>query len=241
MEVEAAAGDQQLALKDVLGHGEPYEYAYENTLEQYALLFDKAGNQLPYVLHMNTRGVYTHGMHYHGVNADGSWHEPVAELSGTGNEGTLFDPSDDDAATLYGGEPIPSADEAKPRREPHQIAAEKALEGQQQVEKAEQRAAAASQATNYQLTSNAGKSNKATDQAQVARAYSAAAKKEGAAAVRQPLPLTCCRRASRGLSTSCAEAEDGARRRGGYRTPGDAAAVRSSFVAAAGGDGRVCC
>jgi len=158
MEVEAAAGDQQLALKDVLGHGEPYEYAYENTLEQYALLFDKAGNQLPYVLHMNTRGVYTHGMHYHGVNADGSWHEPIAELSGTGNEGTLFDPSDDDAATLYGGEPIPSADEAKPRREPHQIAAEKALEGQQQVEKAEQRAAAASQATNYQLTSNAGKS-----------------------------------------------------------------------------------
>ena len=183
-------------------------------------LFDKAGNQLPVraeldharriharhalprrqrrrLLARADRGAQRHGQRGHAVGP------------------TLFDPSDDDAATLYGDEPILEADEAKPRRAPHQIAAEKALKDQEQVEKAEQRAAAASQATNYQLTSNAGKS-KATDQAQVARAYSAAAKKEGAAAaVRQPLPLTCCRRASRGLSTSCAEAEDGARHRGG--------------------------
>ena len=93
MEVEAAGGGQQLAPKDVLVHGDPYDYAYEDTLEQHALLYDKTGNQLNYVIHMNARGVYTHGMHYHGVNAGGSWHEPFAELSGMGNEGTLFDPS----------------------------------------------------------------------------------------------------------------------------------------------------
>ena len=89
MEVEAAdgGGGQQLSLKDVLVHGEPYEYKYEDTREQYAPLYDKTGNkELPYVLHMDTRGVYAHGMHYHGQNADGSWHEPVAELSGTGTE-----------------------------------------------------------------------------------------------------------------------------------------------------------
>ena len=119
MEVEAAAGGGQLALKEVLVHGEPYEYAYEGTREQYARLFDKTGKELPYVLHIDTRGVYAHGMHYHGQTDDGSWHEPVAELSGTGNEGTLIDPTDDDARTIsssdFGDEPIPEADEAKPR------------------------------------------------------------------------------------------------------------------------------
>jgi len=117
--VEAAAGGGQLALKEVLVHGEPYEYAYEGTREQYARLFDKTGNNIPYVLHIDTRGVYAHGMHYHGQTDDGSWHEPVAELSGTGNEGTLIDPTDDDARTIsssdFGDEPIPEADEAKPR------------------------------------------------------------------------------------------------------------------------------
>ena len=44
MEVEAAAGGQQLALKDVLVHGDPYE----DTLEQYAQLYDKTGNRLNY-------------------------------------------------------------------------------------------------------------------------------------------------------------------------------------------------
>ena len=46
MEVEAGGGGQQLAPKDVLVHGDPYDYAYEDTLEQYALLYDKTGNQL---------------------------------------------------------------------------------------------------------------------------------------------------------------------------------------------------
>jgi hypothetical protein len=128
---------------------------HEGISETYALLFDTAGNKLPYVLHMDTRGVYPLGMHYHhGVNDDGSWHEPIAELSGTGNEGTLFDPSDDDAAELYNAdaEPIPEADEAKPRRAPHQLAEEKALKDQEQVQRSEQRAVVASQATNGQLT-----------------------------------------------------------------------------------------
>ena len=109
MEVDEAGGGQ-LALKDVLVHGDPYEYAFKDT-SRYAPLFDKSsGNKLPYVLHMNTRGVYTLGEHYQGQTDDGSWHEPIAELSGTGTEGTLFDPSDDDAHTLYGDfgdEPIP--------------------------------------------------------------------------------------------------------------------------------------
>ena len=110
MEVEAAAGGGQLALKEVLVHGEPYEYAYEGTREQYARLFDKTGKELPYVLHIDTRGVYAHGMHYQGKDENGLYHEPIAELSGTGNEGTLIYPSDDDAHTLYGDfgdEPIP--------------------------------------------------------------------------------------------------------------------------------------
>ena len=125
---------------------------HEGISETYALLFDTAGNKLPYVLHMDTRGVYPLGMHYHhGVNDDGSWHEPIAELSGT--EGTLFDPSDDDAAELYNAEPIPEADEAKPRRAPHQIAAEKALKGQEQLQNAEQRAAAADKAHVWALCS----------------------------------------------------------------------------------------
>ena len=128
---------------------------HEGISETYAPLYDKSGNKLPYVLPMNTRGVFTHGMHYHGVNDDGSWHEPIAELSGTGNEGTLFDPSDDDAAELYNAdaEPIPEADEAKPRRAPHQIAAEKALKGQEQLQNAEQRAAAADKAHVWALCS----------------------------------------------------------------------------------------
>ena len=46
MEVEAGGGGQQLAPKDVLVHGDPYDYAYEDTLEQHALLYDKTGNQL---------------------------------------------------------------------------------------------------------------------------------------------------------------------------------------------------
>ena len=45
MEVDAGGG-QQLAPKDVLVHGDPYDYAYEDTLEQHALLYDKTGNQL---------------------------------------------------------------------------------------------------------------------------------------------------------------------------------------------------
>ena len=125
-----------------------------NTRETYAPLFDKSGgNKLPYVLHMNTRGVYTFGEHYHGVGADGSWHEPIAELSGTGTEGTLFDPSDDDDVTLYNAEPIPEAGETKPPRAPHQIAAAKALKGQAQLQNAEQRAAAADKAHVWALCS----------------------------------------------------------------------------------------
>ena len=119
MEVEAGVGGQQLVRKEVLVHGEPYDYEYKDTREQYAPLFDKSGNKLAFVLHISTRGVYSHGTHYQGQNANGSWHEPVAELSGTGNEGTLIDPTDDDARTIsssdFGDEPIPEADEAKPR------------------------------------------------------------------------------------------------------------------------------
>ena len=111
MEVDDAGGGGQLALKTAVKHGDPYEYAFQDTRETYAPLFDKSsGNKLPYVLHMNTRGVYTLGEHYQGQTDDGSWHEPIAELSGTGTEGTLFDPTDDDAHTLYGDfgdEPIP--------------------------------------------------------------------------------------------------------------------------------------
>ena len=111
---DAGGGGGQLALKDAVKHGDPYEYpyeyVYEGTREMYAPLFNTAGNKLRYVLHMDTRGVYTLGEHYQGQTDDGSWHEPIAELSGTGTEGTLFDPSDDDAHTLYGDfgdEPIP--------------------------------------------------------------------------------------------------------------------------------------
>ena len=109
MEVEKAGGGQ-LAFKTAVKHGDLYEYEYEDTCETYAQLYDTADNKLPYVLHIDTRGVYKFGMHYHGQNDDGSWHEPIAELSGTGTEGTLFDPTDDDAHTLYGDfgdEPIP--------------------------------------------------------------------------------------------------------------------------------------
>ena len=104
---------------------------------------------------MNTRGVYTFGEHYHGVGADGSWHEPIAELSSTGTEGTLFDPSDDDDVTLYNAEPIPEAGETKPPRAPHQIAAANALKGQTQLQNAEQRAAAADKAHVWTLCSAA--------------------------------------------------------------------------------------
>ena len=104
---------------------------------------------------MTTRGVYQHGMHYQGKHDDGSYHEPIAELSGTGTEGTLFDPSDDDDVTLYNAEPIPEAGETKPRRAPHQIASEKALKGQEQLQNAEQRAAAADKAHVWTLCSAA--------------------------------------------------------------------------------------
>ena len=116
MEVEKAGGGQ-LAFKTAVKHGDLYEYEYEDTCETYAQLYDTADNKMPYVLHIDTRGVYKFGMHYHGQNDDGSWHEPIAELSGTGTEGTLFDPSDDDDATFYNAadDPIPEADEAKPR------------------------------------------------------------------------------------------------------------------------------
>ena len=116
MEVEKAGGGQ-LAFKTAVKHGDLYEYEYEDTCETYAQLYDTADNKLPYVLHIDTRGVYKFGMHYHGQNDDGSWHDPIAELSGTGTEGTLIYPSDDDDATFYNAadDPIPEADEAKPR------------------------------------------------------------------------------------------------------------------------------
>ena len=57
-------------------------------------------------------------MHYQGRNDDGSWHEPIAELSGTGNEGIMMDLSDGDTVTIctsdFGGESIPEADEVMP-------------------------------------------------------------------------------------------------------------------------------
>ena len=54
MEVEAGGG-RQPALKEVLVHGDPYDFAYEDTVEQYAPLTDKTGKQLGYVLHLQTR------------------------------------------------------------------------------------------------------------------------------------------------------------------------------------------
>lgn len=141
--------------------------------EEFATLYVKATRQQtspPLYVDTTSRLVYSDTPQFDNG-------EPIAELSGNSHEGYLIHPEKDDDNITINGDPIPEAQEAAPRRLPHQIEVANKFKAQKQVATANDRANKWEEAANNQLTVNNQKVA-ATDKAQVGRIYAASLKKE---------------------------------------------------------------